>query len=70
MNSPAGPQWYPAPWRKSSSSNAGNDCVEVAAAWGDVAVRDSKDPAGPKLLFTARAWEDFALLVKACRKRP
>ena len=49
-----------ADWRKASaSSNAGN-CVEVAVNLpGLVAVRDSKDPAGPALTFTPAAWDAF-----------
>ncbi|HEX9338820.1 MAG TPA: DUF397 domain-containing protein [Pseudonocardiaceae bacterium] len=31
-------------WRKSSHSNAGGNCVEVAFAAGRVALRDSKSP--------------------------
>jgi hypothetical protein len=52
-------------WRKASySGNAGN-CVEVARNLpGIVAVRDSKDPAGPKLVFTAADWREFAAGVK------
>ncbi|MGI5211549.1 DUF397 domain-containing protein [Plantactinospora sp. CA-290183] len=46
-------------WRKSSRSGEG-DCVEVAADLPDaVGVRDSKDPAGPALLFTSAAWRAF-----------
>jgi Domain of unknown function (DUF397) len=58
-------------WRKStySSSNGGN-CVEVAAPAHDgadrvVAVRDSKDPDGPKLAFAPADWEAFMRQVKA-----
>jgi hypothetical protein len=50
-----------ADWRKSrySSSNGGN-CVEVAANLpGIVAVRDSKDPHGPVLMFTPAEWRAF-----------
>jgi len=49
-----------ADWRKSSySSNTGN-CVEVARNLpGVVAVRDSKDPDGPALVFTADEWRAF-----------
>jgi Domain of unknown function (DUF397) len=49
-----------AQWRKSTrSGNAGN-CVEVAFLdGGRVAVRDSKDPAGPKLLFNEAEWSAF-----------
>ncbi|MFA1540034.1 DUF397 domain-containing protein [Actinomadura monticuli] len=45
-----------AQWRKSSrSSSNGGDCVELARIDNTVAVRDSKDPDGPKLLLTPRA---------------
>jgi hypothetical protein len=48
-----------AAWRKASASGNGN-CVEVAANLpGVVAVRDSKDPAGPALTFTPAAWRTF-----------
>lgn len=60
-------------WRKSSlSGNGGADCVEVGvvATLGDVTankidqerfvvLRDSKDPGGPKLFFTASEWSAF-----------
>jgi hypothetical protein len=46
-------------WRKSSRSNTSGNCVEVAAAGGMVAVRDSKDPAGPVLGFPAAGWQSF-----------
>ncbi|GAA2303905.1 hypothetical protein GCM10010402_73790 [Actinomadura luteofluorescens] len=40
-------------WRKAArSSNNGGDCVEVARVGEVVAVRDGKDPDGPKLLLT------------------
>jgi hypothetical protein len=53
-------------WRKSSYSGAnGGNCVEVAAATRTVAVRDSKDPAGPLLAFGPHAWERFTSQVKA-----
>jgi Domain of unknown function (DUF397) len=49
-------------WVKSSLSNgSGGDCVEVARNLPDVvAVRDSKDPDGPKLVFTPDEWRAFA----------
>lgn len=37
-------------WRKSSYSNP-NDCVEVSWVAEDAAVRDSKNPEGPILIF-------------------
>lgn len=52
---------YPrAVWRKSSYSGGANNCVEVAGNLpGIVAVRDSKDPAGPVLSFSRREWAAF-----------
>ncbi|MER6591070.1 DUF397 domain-containing protein [Micromonospora purpureochromogenes] len=48
-------------WRKSTRSNgSGGACVEVADNLpGVVAVRDSKDPAGPALTFSPAAWRAF-----------
>ncbi|WP_405091810.1 DUF397 domain-containing protein [Micromonospora sp. NBC_01392] len=46
-------------WRKSSRSGQ-SECVEVAGNLvGVVGVRDSKDPTGPVLTFTADAWRAF-----------
>ncbi|WP_396445115.1 DUF397 domain-containing protein [Actinomadura sp.] len=46
-----------APWRKSSRSGSGDQCVEVAPLSSDLrAVRDSKDPYGPALVLTPSAW--------------
>ena len=42
-----------AAWRKSSYSNSQGNCVEFAGlADGRVAVRNSRDPQGPALLYT------------------
>lgn len=56
-----------ADWRKASySSTNGGACVEVAGNLpGIVAVRDSKDPAGPVLGFSPQAWAAFTGGVKA-----
>jgi hypothetical protein len=54
-------------WRKAtrSTSNGGN-CVEVARNLpGIVAVRDSKNPDGPKLVISAADWQAFTASVKA-----
>jgi Domain of unknown function (DUF397) len=53
-------------WRKSSySGDNGGNCVEVGTAGSAVAVRDSKDPEGPRLAFAADTWHAFAEVVKA-----
>lgn len=40
-------------WRKSQASNPSGDCIEVAALdSGAVAVRNSRDPRGPALVYT------------------
>ncbi|MFU8853143.1 DUF397 domain-containing protein [Micromonospora sp. SL1-18] len=52
-------------WRKSTRSGGnGGDCVEVATNLsGIVAVRDSKDPVGPALIFGPRIWGEFVAAV-------
>ena len=48
-------------WSKSSYSQGNGNCVEVTFLdGGGVAVRDSKDPSGPALLFTAGEWDAFS----------
>jgi hypothetical protein len=55
----------PVHWRKSSRSSAqGGQCVELAGLSGVVAVRDSKNPGGPKLAFAAGEWASFVAAVK------
>jgi hypothetical protein len=56
-----------AEWRKASrSSSNGGACVEVARNLPRiVAVRDSKDPYGPKLVTSPAAWQSFTASVKA-----
>ena len=53
-------------WRKSSYSGGnGGDCVEVARTLpAAVAVRDSKDPDGPKLIFTVADWTAFTAAIR------
>jgi hypothetical protein len=53
-------------WRKSSySGNSGGGCVEVGQLPAVVAVRDSKDPDGPRLAFSPQEWRAFVAGVKA-----
>ncbi|MBL1112532.1 DUF397 domain-containing protein [Streptomyces sp. 110] len=55
-------------WFKSSYSNNGGACIEVAAnlvaSRGVVPVRDSKDPHGPALMFESTAWSSFVSAVR------
>jgi Domain of unknown function (DUF397) len=56
----------PAVWRKSTFSNNTGACVEVADLnGGGRAVRDSKNPTGPALTFTAAEWTAFTAGVRA-----
>jgi hypothetical protein len=56
-------------WRKSSySGNGGANCVEAAyTPHGMIAVRDSKDPEGPRLTFSSTAWQTFTSTIKTAR---
>jgi hypothetical protein len=51
-------------WTKSSFSDDGG-CVQWRLSGRDVLVRDSKDPAGPVLRFSAREWSAFLDAVRA-----
>ncbi|MFF2352343.1 DUF397 domain-containing protein [Kitasatospora sp. NPDC058115] len=55
-----------AQWRKSTYSNNGGSCVEVAHNFPGLApVRDSKDPTGPALVFPSDAWQSFVTAIQA-----
>ena len=51
-------------WRKSSYSNPSGNCVEAALLAQGVAVRNSRFPDGPALVFTEAEWAAFLLGVK------
>jgi Domain of unknown function (DUF397) len=52
-------------WQKSSySGGSGGQCVQVATT-GRVLVRDSKNPDGGHLRFSAWAWREFAARIKS-----
>lgn len=46
-------------WRKAKRSIGNGDCVEIAPVRGSIAVRDSKDPSGPVLRYSADTWRVF-----------
>ena len=55
-----------ATWRKSTYSNgSGGNCVEVADLPSGRAVRDSKHPEGPILVFTREGWRAFVQGIEA-----
>jgi hypothetical protein len=51
-------------WKKSSFSGGNGSCVEVADLGEYVVVRDSKDKAGPKLVFNRDVWRVFVEGIK------
>lgn len=55
-------------WQKSSRSSGQGQCVEVARNLpGVVALRDSKNPAGPALTTNPAGWSAFTDSLKAGR---
>ena len=53
-------------WRKSAASNPNGDCVELAPLpTGAVAMRNSRDPHGPALIYTRAAIAELLDIAKA-----
>lgn len=58
----AGPRWI----KSSYSGTGGGNCVEVARpTTGYRAVRDSKNPTGPTLIFSHAQWATFTTGIHA-----
>ncbi|MCU1647450.1 MAG: hypothetical protein JWN03_7725 [Nocardia sp.] len=58
---PCGTRWF-----KSSYSQAGGECVEIAfLGHGEVGVRDSKNPQCAALVFGGAEWDRFAGAVRS-----
>ena len=53
------------PWRKAQRSVGNGACVELAFVDGMIAMRDSKDPDGLVLMYTAAEWGAFLHGAKA-----
>jgi hypothetical protein len=55
-----------AEWRKSSYSSQRGNCVEVARNLPDlVAMRDSNEPDGAKVVVSRETWRAFLLALRA-----
>ncbi|MFG2954768.1 DUF397 domain-containing protein [Streptomyces sp. NPDC048291] len=46
-------------WQKSTYSEEGSACVEIAPTPTAIHIRDSKHPSGPHLTLQPTAWADF-----------
>jgi hypothetical protein len=53
------------PWRTSTRSGGGNECVEVAQTRDSCLVRDSKQPDGIRLAVGRQTWIVFTRHLKA-----
>jgi hypothetical protein len=53
-----------AAWRKSTRSNNGGQCVEVASAGDSIGLRDSKRPHEAVLILSKDSWSAFVAGVR------
>ncbi|WP_233510543.1 DUF397 domain-containing protein [Actinomadura craniellae] len=53
-----------ATWRKASHSSSEGNCVEITAIAPVVAVRDSRDPDGPRLILAPGTWHALSERIK------
>jgi hypothetical protein len=51
-------------WHKSDYSNPNGSCVELAKLPGRIAIRNSRDPGGPALIYTSAEIAAFVRGVK------
>jgi hypothetical protein len=52
-------------WRTSTKSGGNGNCVEVADLGSALAVRDSKNPTGPVLVWSRDEWATFLAGIRA-----
>ncbi|MGC9537146.1 DUF397 domain-containing protein [Streptomyces sp. UG1] len=46
-------------WQKSTYSEQGSACVEIATTSTTIRIRDSKNSTGPRLTLQLTTWADF-----------
>jgi hypothetical protein len=51
-------------WRRPARSGSNGNCVEIAATATTIAIRDSRDPHGPRLAFTPSQWRAFTTAIR------
>jgi Domain of unknown function (DUF397) len=54
-----------ADWRKSTRSNGGGECVEVAFTPDAIAIRDSKAPQNPVIAVAPTKWHALVRAIKS-----